>query len=74
MSTIKVNRSKQQHSLTILIVEDYLVFARSVRKSLPEHDFVFAQSVEEAIAQYQKTLPDITFLDIHLPDGSGFEG
>ena len=69
-------QSKKHRNLSrllILIVEDHMVFSRSVKQSLSHHKFEFAQSVEEAIEMYQEHLPDITFLDINLPDGSGFE-
>ncbi len=59
--------------LVILIVEDHLVFTKDVKHALPEHSVVFARSVEDAKQRYEECLPNITFLDIDLPDGNGFE-
>jgi CheY-like chemotaxis protein len=59
--------------LVILIVEDHMLFTKDVKHALPEHSVVFARSVEEAKERYDDCLPNITFLDIDLPDGTGFE-
>jgi len=59
--------------LVILIVEDHMLFTKDVKHALPEHSVVFARSVEEAKLRYSECLPNITFLDIDLPDGNGFE-
>ncbi len=66
-------RMAYRPELVILIVEDHMLFTKDVKHALPEHTVFFARSVEEAKALYGKHLPDITFLDIDLPDGDGFE-
>lgn len=65
--------SAKQERLLILIVEDHAVFSRVVKHALPHHECIFARTLEDAVVMYQRHLPDITFLDIDLPDGSGFE-
>jgi len=62
-----------QAELVVLVVEDHLMFSKDVKHALPEHKVVLARSVEEAKLRYDECLPNITFLDIDLPDGAGFE-
>ncbi len=59
--------------LLILVVEDHSVFSRVVKHALPHHECIFARTIEDGIIMYERHLPDITFLDIDLPDGNGFE-
>jgi len=66
-------RSAYHPELVILIVEDHMLFTKDIKHALPEHTVVFARSVEEARLRYEECLPNITFLDIDLPDGTGFE-
>jgi DNA-binding NtrC family response regulator len=65
-------RKAYHEDLSILVVEDYMVFSKEVRHALPEHRIVFARTIEQAKARYEESLPHITFLDLDLPDGSGF--
>jgi two-component system, chemotaxis family, chemotaxis protein CheY len=64
-------RKAYQEGLVILVVEDYMVFSKEVRHSLPQHQVLFAPTLEDAYRQYEATLPNITFLDLDLPDGNG---
>ncbi len=73
MSNAKSIRKAYRPELVVLVVEDHLLFAKGIKHALPQHTVVFARSVEEAKQRYQECLPDITFLDIDLPDGNGFE-
>lgn len=59
----------------ILMVADDDLFMRSlVKKALMSYGPVFeAGDALEAIDIYKKQLPDILFLDIHMPGGSGIE-
>jgi len=59
--------------LVVLVVEDFLIFAKEIKHALPRHTVVLARSMEEAKTRYDECLPDITFLDIDLPDGNGFD-
>lgn len=65
-------RKAYHEQIVILVVEDHMLFCREVRHALPQHNVIFARSVEQAKEQYDKYLPNITFLDIDLPDGDGF--
>ncbi len=66
-------RRAYRPELVILIVEDHMLFTKDVKHALPEHAVVFARSIEEARMLYNEHLPDVTFLDIDLPDGSGLD-
>jgi len=65
-------RKAYHEDLVILVVEDYLIFSKEVRHALPQHRVILARTVEEAKARFEEWLPNITFLDIDLPDGDGF--
>jgi len=65
-------RKAYHEDLVILVVEDHMVFSKEVRHSLPQHRVILARTVEEAKQHYDEWLPNITFLDIDLPDGDGF--
>lgn len=62
-----------------LIIDDELHIREDIREnichSFSEHLTIVgeAASVQEGIEQIEKLLPDIVFLDIHLPDGTGFD-
>jgi CheY-like chemotaxis protein len=66
-------RKAYHPQLVILVVEDHMLFFKAMKHALPEHKVFFARTVEEAKERYEEVLPDVTFLDIDLPDGSGFE-
>jgi len=65
-------RKAYHPDLVILVVEDHTLFSKEVKHALPQHKVVFARTLEEARARYEECLPDLTFLDIDLPDGNGF--
>jgi DNA-binding NtrC family response regulator len=65
-------RKAYHEEVVVLVVDDHMIFCREARHALPEHRVVFARTVEEAKRQYDDNLPNITFLDIDLPDGDGF--
>lgn len=66
-------RTAYHPDLVVLVVEDHLLFSKDIKHALPDHKAVLARSVEEARQRYDECLPNITFLDIDLPDGTGFE-
>jgi len=69
-----VSIRKAYHSeLVILVVEDQMLFSKEMKHILPLHTVIFARSLEDARLRYDECLPDITFLDIDLPDGNGFD-
>ncbi|MEM9894790.1 MAG: LytTR family DNA-binding domain-containing protein [Bacteroidota bacterium] len=68
--------TKQLRSVAI---DDELAFLKTIKNivSLKEHSPIElvgeGRSVKEAISVIQSTEPDLIFLDIRLPDGSGFD-
>ncbi len=63
----------QAERLTILIVEDDPAFRSLVRSCLEGHDKVTAETADAGLERFKKQHPDITFLDIRLPDGNGLD-
>lgn len=63
--------------IRVFVVEDEPPALRKAKRLLEaERDLVFcgsAGSCAEAIAEIRRTQPNLLLLDIHLPDGSGFE-
>ncbi len=63
--------------IRVFVVEDEPPALRKVRRLLEaEHDLSLcgsAGSCEEAISEIRRIHPNLLLLDIHLPDGSGFE-
>ncbi len=63
--------------IRVFVVEDEPPALRKVKRMLEaERDLMLcgsAGSCAEAIAAIRRTQPDLLLLDIHLPDGSGFE-
>lgn len=60
----------------VLIVDDHPIVRAGLEQALIEANFIIcavAASKNEAIAQIARTNPDLILLDLHLPDGSGFE-
>jgi len=67
-------RRKARLPLHVLLVEDDPLTRRLVAGSFKEqYALITAESAQEALAAYLLHAPDIVFLDIGLPDGSGFE-
>jgi two-component system, LytTR family, response regulator len=63
--------------IRVFVVEDEPPALRKVKRLLEaERDLILcgsAGSCGEAIPEIRRILPDLLLLDIHLPDGSGFE-
>ena len=61
-------------AMTILVVEDSELLQEMLRYSFDSaHTVVLASNVTEAWQLYLSHEPDIVFLDIGLPDGSGHD-
>mgnify|MGYP000809924651 CR=1 FL=1 len=60
---------------TILIIEDDKELAEEVRDLLLacKYDVLLADSKKEAVIQIKNNLVDLCLMDIHLPDGNGFD-
>jgi len=63
--------------LRILLVDDHEVVRDGVKSLIESHDDLTvvaeAGSVAEAIAQAERTRPDVVVMDVRLADGSGIE-
>ncbi len=65
---------KARMPLHVMVVEDDPLTRRLVTGALKEnYALITAQNAQEAITQYLLHAPDIVFLDIGLPDASGFD-
>ncbi|MCU0578402.1 MAG: response regulator transcription factor [Desulfobacterota bacterium] len=63
--------------VSTLLVEDNLFFRQSFKKVMndrfPTMEIMEAANKKEALDRYRKSLPNLVFIDINLPDGNGFE-
>lgn len=68
-----LKRQQRSHP-TVLLVEDDELTRRLVSKVLHgQCTLVVADDIQSAVKQYMLNLPDLVFLDISLPDGSGLQ-
>lgn len=67
--------SAEQHSPTVLIVDDTPANLAVIVESLESHSFrvVVAQHGEEALRRADYVQPDLILLDVMMPDMNGFE-
>lgn len=69
----KKNRTPERN-LHVMLVEDDLLTRRMVSNALKnEYTLISAKNAQEAITNYLTYAPEIVFLDIGLPDASGFD-
>ena len=76
MSTNTVNSDKKTAKKTIvLVVEDEPSLLKVLSKKISELDcdLITAENGEEAIAAYNKHLPDIIITDVIMPKVNGFD-
>lgn len=59
--------------MKLLIIEDQQFCSDLFCASFPQYPIIVAKTGAEAITSYQTHKPDMVFLDIGLPDISGFE-
>ena len=59
--------------MKLFLVDDHELFLTGVRTELQEHfDVVgWASDVDEAIAEIDKSSPDVVLIDVHMPGGGG---
>ncbi len=60
-------------ALNILVVEDDLAFATLAQQLLNDYKCHIANNGKEALEAFASFQPEITFLDISLPDTSGYD-
>jgi DNA-binding NarL/FixJ family response regulator len=61
---------------SVLIVDDHVGFRRSARRLLESAGFTVVGEADDAagaVAAAVAVLPDVVLLDVHLPDGNGFD-
>jgi PleD family two-component response regulator len=66
-------RSTTKDAKKVLVVEDDATTRWQYRKALKKHCVLYtAGNVKEAFSHYLRDVPDLVFLDLNLPDGSGY--
>lgn len=78
LSQEKINNMKPVRKARIkpliLLVEDDPFTLQLVRLAFKENfEVITAETARQALVYYQRHLPDMTFLDIQLPDGNGID-
>ncbi len=63
----------KQKKLKILLIEDNGISLNIVSELLADHIVKGAKTAAEGVAEYKEFQPNITFLDISLPDGNGHD-
>lgn len=73
---MKGGSGQSEDVLTLFIVDDHPAFRRAARRALSAGGFDVvgeAGGVEDARAALDGLKPRVVLLDVHLPDGNGFE-
>jgi DNA-binding NtrC family response regulator len=71
-------RQPQAISRKLLLIDDEASIREAIRVALEgqdvvEFEFFESSSVRDGLLQAQRVVPDIIILDLHMPDGSGFD-
>ncbi len=65
--------AKKNKKLSILLIEDNGMFLSIASEMLSDHKILCAKTAKDGLLLYKKEKPDITLLDISLPDGNGHD-
>jgi DNA-binding NarL/FixJ family response regulator len=68
------DRGDDPETLRVMITDDHMLFAEALRLALKERGLCVTRVTttgEEAIAEVDRSMPDIVLMDIGLPDQSG---
>ncbi|WP_235938388.1 response regulator [Chitinophaga solisilvae] len=70
-----LTKTKITSDPSILIIDDEPDICRLLQLSLVRHGYSvkYVHELKEGLSYLQQHQPDLLFLDIHLPDGSGLE-
>lgn len=60
-------------SQRIVVIDDDVWSARVIKRALPDHEVVGANTVAQGCALARERRPDLVVLDFYLPDGTGRE-
>lgn len=63
--------AKKEDELIMLVIEDNEMFRKLAVDMLNGYKTYSAGTAEQGVAKFKQYKPDITFIDIGLPDGSG---
>ncbi len=61
----------QEHSYTILVIDDDPAFQRSMKRLLKGYRVLQALSFRHGLEHFERERPDVVLVDINLPDGDG---
>lgn len=70
LAQMSVPRPQRKHPV-IMLVEDDSFTRQLIRLALGGYEVICAETTRQALVFYKRHAPDITFLDINLPDGNG---
>ncbi|MDX6199046.1 MAG: hypothetical protein QOJ79_2197 [Actinomycetota bacterium] len=76
MDAERRSREDRRMARTVLIVDDHVGFRRSARRLLESAGFAVTGEADDAagaVAAAVALNPDVVLLDVHLPDGNGFD-
>jgi DNA-binding NarL/FixJ family response regulator len=68
-------KSRPQHPITVVLVDDHAMFRTGVRAELGSSVAVVGEAADaqEAVRVVLEKKPDVVLLDVHLPGGGGAE-
>jgi two-component system chemotaxis response regulator CheY len=70
LAQISVPRSQRKRPV-IMLVEDDSFTRQLITLALGSYEVICAETTRQALVFYKRHAPDMTFLDINLPDGNG---